>query len=65
MVSIIGGLVAIAFGILALITWSWRVVELIQGLIPIVLVIGGIVALVAGMGIVKEETAKAKVKSEN
>lgn len=62
MVSIVGGLISIALGILALITWLWRVVELIQGLIPIVLIAGGIVALVAGMSMVKEQNQKESRK---
>lgn len=65
MISIVGGFVAIALGILALINWSWRVIELIQGLLPIVLISGGIVALVAGMSIFKEQQQKITAKADD
>lgn len=65
MINVVGGLIAIAIGILALINWPWRVVELIQGLIPIVFVAGGVVALAAGLSMVKEQSGKASKKSED
>lgn len=60
--SIAGGLIAVALGILALITWPWRAIEFIEGAIPFVLIIGGIVAAVAGLEIVKENGSKHKAK---
>lgn len=62
--SIIGGLIALALGIFALISWQWRVVEFFQGLIPLALIIGGIVAVVAGLDLAKEEGLLSKKKSK-
>lgn len=58
--NIAGGLIAVALGILALIAWPWRALEVIQGMIPFLLIIGGIVATVAGLEIVKEKGSKPK-----
>lgn len=65
MINIVGGLIAIALGILALINWSWRVVELVQGLIPVVLILGGIVALAAGMSMFKEQQKNISAKTDD
>ena len=65
MINIIGGLFAIALGILTLIFWSWRVVELIQGLLPLLLLGGGIVALAAGMSMFKEDQKKKIAEMED
>lgn len=65
MINIVGGLIAIALGILALINWSWRVIELIQGLIPVVLILGGIVALAAGMSVFKEQQKNISAKTDD
>lgn len=65
MINIVGGLIAIALGILALINWSWRVIELVQGLIPVVLILGGIVALAAGMSMFKEQQKNISAKTDD
>jgi succinate-acetate transporter protein len=62
--NIIAGLIAIALGLLALISWPWRVLEVAQGLVPIVLFIGGIVAIIAGIELTKEKTDSAVKKDE-
>jgi len=62
--NIIAGLIAIALGLLALMSWPWRVLEVAQGLLPIVLFIGGIVAIIAGIELAKEKTASAAKEDE-
>jgi hypothetical protein len=52
--NIVGGFIAVALGILALVYWQWRVIEVIQGMLPIALIGIGLVAIVAGWEIVKE-----------
>ena len=61
--NIIAGLIAIALGLLALISWPWRVLEVAQGLVPIVLFIGGVVAIIAGIELAKEKSTSS-VKEE-
>ena len=62
--NIISGLIAIALGLLALISWPWRVLEVAQGLVPIVLFIGGVVAIIAGIELAKEKSASAVKEDE-
>ena len=57
MFNLVGGFVAVALGILLLINWSWRVLEVFQGLLPIVLIVGGIVAIVAGWELVNKKVS--------
>jgi len=41
----IGGAISLALGVWALVSWWWFIVEIIQGLIALVLVIGGALAI--------------------
>lgn len=54
MPNIIVGLVAIALGLWGLSVWWWSVAELLRGLVPIVLILFGLVAVGAGVSIVRE-----------
>ncbi|WP_135075055.1 magnetosome protein MamI [Terasakiella sp. SH-1] len=52
---VIFGLVAISLGLWAMAAWWWSVTELMRGLVPIILVILGIVAVAAGLSKVRED----------
>jgi hypothetical protein len=41
----IGGAIALALGIWAMVYWWWFVVEIIQGLVALGLVVGGVLAI--------------------
>ncbi len=58
MPNIIGGLIAIALGIAAMLIWWWRVIDIIQGILPLVLIGGGLVATFAGMSMVEDDAKK-------
>ncbi len=62
MPNIIGGLIAIALGIAAMLMWWWRVIDIIQGLLPLALIGGGLVATFAGMSMVEDEAKKGLKK---
>lgn len=49
MPNIIAGLLAIALGSWGLATWWWSVAELLRGIVPLVLIMIGFVALGAGV----------------
>ncbi len=49
MPSIMFGLLAIALGLWGLSAWWWSVVELLRGVLPMVLVFVGVLALAAGV----------------
>ena len=56
MANIVFGLVAIALGLWGLSTWWWSVTELLRGLIPLLLILIGPVALGAGVTRMREKS---------
>lgn len=54
MISVIAGLIAVVLGVWGLKVWWWSFSELLRGSIPLLLFIGGLVAIAAGVGGVKE-----------
>lgn len=56
MPSIIGGSIAIVLGIWGISVWWWSVAEVFRGLVPILLVVCGLVALAAGISMVREDS---------
>ncbi|MBF0473312.1 MAG: hypothetical protein HQK91_06540 [Nitrospirae bacterium] len=61
MLSIVFGLIAICFGIWGLSTYWWYVMDILVGIMPIVLIFGGLVALFAG---IKNTGIRAKMKGD-
>jgi len=61
--SIIGGIVAAALGVWGLIAWRFDFLLVLRGAIPILAVLGGVVAVIAGASSVKEagEAKKAEM----
>jgi MFS family permease len=57
MFNLVGGFIALALGILLLVNWPWRVLEVFQGLLPIALIVGGIIAAIAGWELIKHKVA--------
>lgn len=57
--SIIGGGIAIIIGVLGLIFWLDPFITILKGGVPILLLLGGIISLVAGISEMRE-SAKAK-----
>ena len=57
--SIVGGGIAIILGLLGFIFWWDFFIAILKGGIPILLLLGGIISLVAGISEIKE-TSKAK-----
>lgn len=57
--SIVGGGIAIIIGLLGLIFWWGSFITILKGGIPILLLLGGIISLVAGISEIKE-ASKAK-----
>jgi len=63
MPNIIVGLLALAFGLWGLSIWWWSVTEILRGLVPLVLLGIGFVALAAG--ITKVQTKEKNTGDEN
>lgn len=58
--SIVGGTAAIVIGISGLISWWWSFVELLKGSVPCFLILGGLIALLAGISELKDELSSKK-----
>ena len=58
--SIIGGTAAIVLGLWGLANWWWSFVELLKGALPCFLILGGLIALLAGVSELKDELASKK-----
>ena len=59
MPGIIIGLLAVAFGLWGMTVWWWSVAELLRGIVPIILIALGVVALAAGVTTVRQDDGKA------
>lgn len=59
---VVVGLLAIAFGLWGMTVWWWSVTELLRGLVPIVSILLGVIALAAGLSKVRTE---GEVKDED
>jgi len=60
-ISITGGLVAILLGLIGLISWFPLFLIVLKAVIPVVLILGGLIAWIAGMSELKGAT---KTKQE-
>ncbi len=58
--SILGGALAILLGLWGIMSWWWSFVELLKGSIPCFLIMGGLIALLAGISELKDEIAAKK-----
>ena len=71
MASMIGGLIAVVLGVLGVGATYWGqkgYVYLVKGLaasVPALLVIGGIIAFIAGIGSLKDRAATAREEAES
>jgi len=52
--SLLIGAVVSVVGLILLIAWWYQFVMILQGLIPVVLILGGVVAVVAGFSELKD-----------
>ena len=62
--SIVGGTAAIVLGILGLIGWWWSFLELLKGCVPCFLILGGLIALLAGISELKDELSSKKEEAK-
>ena len=56
MKSVVVGLIAVALGLWSLVAYWYLFTEMIKGIIPILLLGGGLVAVVSGLRSIEEET---------
>ena len=61
--NVLGGLAAILLGIWGLSTWFGLFVDLLKASAPAILILGGVIALIAGVSEIKDEAASKKEKT--
>jgi hypothetical protein len=62
--SVIGGLVAVILGIWWIAAWWYDFTIVFRGLFPPFLILGGLIALSAGLSELKDEAARKKEESK-
>jgi F0F1-type ATP synthase assembly protein I len=63
-VAIIGGLIALAGGVVLAVIWRTDFINLIQGCIPLFLFFGGLIAMIAGVSSIKDAMRTKKLEEE-
>ena len=58
--TIMGGTAAVVLGVSGLVSWWWSFVELFKGAVPCFLIMGGLIALFAGIRELKDELSSKK-----
>lgn len=58
---VIFGLLAISLGLWGMAAWWWSVTEMLRGLVPILLLLLGVVALAAGLSKVRGEKTDREI----
>ncbi|OIO79437.1 MAG: hypothetical protein COW11_02465 [Candidatus Omnitrophica bacterium CG12_big_fil_rev_8_21_14_0_65_43_15] len=58
--TIMGGTAAVVLGVSGLVSWWWSFVELFKGAVPCFLIMGGLIALFAGISELKDELSSKK-----
>jgi len=61
---LLGGIVAVIIGVVGLVAWWWDFLEVLKGIIPIILVLGGALAIYLGIEDVKTATATPPAPEE-
>ena len=59
-ISVIGGIVAAVLGLLGIFGWWGHFVAVLQGIVPAMLIFGGLIALFLGVSEIKDELAAKK-----
>lgn len=64
MVALVVGLVFVVIGVLGIARWLPDFVVIIKGLVPIMLLFGGLLAIVAGITSIKDSVEAKKLEEE-
>lgn len=63
-ISVIGGLVAIFIGLAGLLRWKLLFIHALKATVPSILILGGLIALAAGVSEIKDAMKTAKESKE-
>jgi hypothetical protein len=65
MTALAGGLVALILGIIGIVVWWSYLLEILMGVIPVMLILGGALAAYLGIEEMKDKRATERVDTEN
>ena len=57
MMALVGGLIALVLGIVGIVVWWRPFLEILMGVIPVILILGGALATYLGIGAMKDKKA--------
>ena len=55
MMALVGGLIALVLGIVGIVVWWCYLLEILMGVIPVILILGGALATYLGIGAMKDK----------
>ena len=55
MMALVGGLIALVLGIVGIVVWWCPFLEILMGVIPVILILGGALATYLGIGAMKDK----------
>lgn len=64
-ITVLGGIISILIGVWGITSWWWSFTELLKGAVPPVLVLGGLAALFAGIGEIKDFSQAKKEEAKD
>jgi len=64
-ITVLGGIISILIGVWGITSWWWSFIELLKGAVPPVLVLGGLAALFAGIGEIKDSGQARKEEAKD
>ena len=64
-ITVLGGIISILIGVWGITSWWWSFTELLKGAVPPVLVLGGLAALFAGIGEIKDSGQAKKEEAKD
>ena len=64
MMSLLGGIIALVLGIISLIFWWGNFIDVLQGTLPVLFILGGILAAYLGTEELKERASTSGLQNE-
>lgn len=62
--GVVIGAIVVLLGVVGLISWSREFITILKGIIPVMMIFGGAIAVIAGLSEIKDEAANIADKKE-
>lgn len=63
--ALIGGLIAVALGVWGIVSWFKDFIVVIKGSVPLMVALGGLLSIIAGITTMKDAAEAKKLEKEN